>query len=39
MPPVTTIDEAWRFGLFMLRAVIDGRGQRIANRAKVNLLR
>ena len=26
---MTTIDEAWRFGLFMLRAVTDGRGQRI----------
>jgi len=27
MPPTTTVDQAYKFGLFMLRAVMDGRGQ------------
>jgi pyruvate dehydrogenase (quinone) len=39
MPPVTTVDEAYHFGLFMLRAVMDGRGQQLVDLAKVNLLR
>jgi pyruvate dehydrogenase (quinone) len=39
MPPVTTVDEAYHFGLFMLRAVMDGRGQQLIDLAKVNLLR
>jgi pyruvate dehydrogenase (quinone) len=39
MPPKTTIDEAWHFGLFMMRAVMDGRGTELIDLAKVNLTR
>ncbi|QBR02100.1 ubiquinone-dependent pyruvate dehydrogenase [Paraburkholderia pallida] len=39
MPPVTTLDEAAHFGLFLMRAVMDGRGQELVDLAKVNLLR
>ena len=39
MPPVTTFDEAHKFGLFMLRAVLDGRAGELIDLAKVNLLR
>lgn len=39
MPPVTTLDEAAHFGLFLMRAVMDGRGQQLVDLAKVNLLR
>src|SRR5579863_3343761 len=39
MPPVTTVDEAYHFGIFMLRAVMDGRGQQLIDLAKVNLFR
>jgi pyruvate dehydrogenase (quinone) len=39
MPPVTTADEAYHFGMFMLRAVMDGRGQQLIDLAKVNLFR
>jgi pyruvate dehydrogenase (quinone) len=39
MPPVATFDEAHKFGLFTLRAVLDGRAGELIDLAKVNLLR
>jgi pyruvate dehydrogenase (quinone) len=39
MPPATTLDEAHRFGLFMMKAVLDGRAGQLIDLAKVNLLR
>jgi pyruvate dehydrogenase (quinone) len=39
MPPTTTADQAHKFGLFMLRAVMDGRRQQLVDLAKVNLFR
>jgi pyruvate dehydrogenase (quinone) len=39
MPPTTTFDEAHKFGLFMLRAVLDGRAGELIDLAKVNLTR
>jgi pyruvate dehydrogenase (quinone) len=39
MPPTTTLDEAHKFGLFMLRAVLDGRAGQLIDLAKVNLTR
>ena len=37
MPPTTTLDEATRFGLFMMKAVLDGRARELIDLAKVNL--
>lgn len=39
MPPAITIEQAKGFGLFMLKAVLNGRGDEIIDLAKVNLLR
>ena len=39
MPPTITIDEAKGFGLFMLKAVLSGRGEEIVDLAKVNVFR
>ena len=39
MPPTTTLDEAHNFGMFMLKAVLDGRGGELIDLAKVNLTR
>jgi len=39
MPPSTSADQAYHFGLFMLRAVMDGRGHQLIDLAKVNLFR
>ena len=39
MPPVTTLDEAHKFGVFMLKAVMDGRGGELIDLAKTNLVR
>jgi pyruvate dehydrogenase (quinone) len=39
MPPTVTAEEAFRFGLFTLRAVLDGRAGELIDLAKVNLLR
>jgi len=39
MPPRTTLDEAHKFGAFMLKAVLDGRGGQLIDLAKVNLTR
>ena len=39
MPPTITVDQAKGFGLFMLRAVLSGRGEEIVDLATVNVLR
>jgi pyruvate dehydrogenase (quinone) len=39
MPPTTTLDEAHKFGLFMLKAVLDGRAGELIDLARVNLTR
>jgi pyruvate dehydrogenase (quinone) len=39
MPPTITYEQAKCFSLFMLRAVLNGRGDEIIDLAKVNLLR
>jgi pyruvate dehydrogenase (quinone) len=39
MPPATTFDEAHKFGMFMLKAVLDGRAGQLIDLAKVNLWR
>jgi len=39
MPPTITYEQAKGFGLFMLKAVLNGRGDEVIDLAKVNLLR
>ena len=39
MPPKTTADDVYHFGLFMMKAVLDGRGKQLIDLAKVNLAR
>ena len=39
MPPTISLAQARGFGLFMLKAVLSGRGSEIIDLAKVNLLR
>jgi pyruvate dehydrogenase (quinone) len=39
MPPTITYEQAKGFGIFMLKAVLTGRGDEIIDLAKVNLLR
>ena len=39
MPPTITFDQAKGFGLFMLKAVLSGRGDELIDLAKVNLFR
>jgi pyruvate dehydrogenase (quinone) len=39
MPPTITLEEATGFGLFMLKAVLSGRGDELIDLAKVNLFR
>jgi pyruvate dehydrogenase (quinone) len=39
MPPTTTFDEARKFGLLMLKAVLDGRAGEFIELARVNLKR
>jgi pyruvate dehydrogenase (quinone) len=39
MPPTITYEEAKGFSLFMLQAVLNGRGDEIVDLARVNLLR
>src|ERR1700677_1179330 len=39
MPPATAFDQAHKFGLFMLKAVLDGRAGELIDLAKVNLTR
>jgi hypothetical protein len=39
LPPTITLEQAAGFGTFMLKAVIDGRGDELVDLAKVNLFR
>jgi pyruvate dehydrogenase (quinone) len=39
MPPTITFEEAKGFGIFMLKAVLNGRGDEIIDLARVNLVR
>ena len=39
MPPRTTLDQANHFGMFMMKAVLDGRATQLIDLAKVNLTR
>jgi pyruvate dehydrogenase (quinone) len=39
MPPRTTLDQAYHFGMFMMKAVLDGRATQLIDLAKVNLVR
>jgi pyruvate dehydrogenase (quinone) len=39
MPPTITVDQIKGFSLFMIRAVLDGRGGEIIDLAKTNLIR
>jgi pyruvate dehydrogenase (quinone) len=39
MPPRTTLNDAHKFGLFMLQAVLDGRASELVDLAKENLIR
>ena len=39
MPPTITLEQATGFGMFMLKAVLSGRGDEIVDLAKVNLFR
>jgi pyruvate dehydrogenase (quinone) len=39
MPPTTTRDQAYHFGMFMMKAVFDGRASELIDLAKVNLSR
>jgi pyruvate dehydrogenase (quinone) len=39
MPPTKTLEEAEKFSLFMLKAVLDGRAGQLIDLAKVNLTR
>jgi pyruvate dehydrogenase (quinone) len=39
MPPTITVDQIKGFSLFMIKAVLDGRGNEIVDLARVNLRR
>jgi pyruvate dehydrogenase (quinone) len=39
MPPTISLDQMAGFGLFMLKAVLSGRGDQVVDLAKVNLFR
>jgi pyruvate dehydrogenase (quinone) len=39
MPPTTTFEEAHKFGLFAMKAVLDGRASELIDLATTNLLR
>lgn len=39
MPPTITAEQALGFSLYMLRAVMNGRGDEIIDLAKTNLFR
>src|SRR6201989_714217 len=39
MPPKTTLDQAYHFGMFMMKAVLDGRATQLVDLARVNLSR
>jgi pyruvate dehydrogenase (quinone) len=39
MPPRTTAQQAYNFGMFTMKAVLDGRAKQLVDLARVNLLR
>ena len=39
MPPRTTLDQAYHFGMFTMKAVLDGRARELIDLAEVNLTR
>jgi pyruvate dehydrogenase (quinone) len=39
MPPKTTLDQAYHFGMFTMKAVLNGRATELIDLAKVNLTR
>jgi len=39
MPPTISLEQAKGFGLFMLKAVLSGRGDEVVDLAKTNLFR
>jgi pyruvate dehydrogenase (quinone) len=39
MPPPPTIDEAYHFGMFTMRAILDGRARELIDHARVNVTR
>jgi pyruvate dehydrogenase (quinone) len=39
MPPTITLEQAKGFSLFMLKAVLNGRGDEVIDLAKTNLFR
>jgi pyruvate dehydrogenase (quinone) len=39
MPPKIAFEQAYGFSLFMLKAVLDGRGSELVELAKTNLFR
>jgi len=39
MPPTISLEQMTGFSLFMLKAVLSGRGDEIIDLAKINLLR
>ena len=39
MPPTISLEQMTGFGLFMLKAVLSGRGDDVIDLAKVNLFR
>ena len=39
LPPKATADQAYHFGMFTMKAVLDGRARELIDLAKVNLLR
>jgi pyruvate dehydrogenase (quinone) len=39
MPPKTTLEQAYHFGMFTMKAVLDGRATELIDLAKVNLTR
>jgi len=39
MPPTITYEQAKGFSLFMMKAVLSGRGDEILDLARINLLR
>jgi hypothetical protein len=38
-PPKTTLDQAYHFGMYMMKAVLDGRATQLIDFEKVNLSR
>jgi pyruvate dehydrogenase (quinone) len=39
MPPKTTLDQAYHFGMFTMKAILDGRATELIDLARVNVMR